>query len=77
MISASRLPPSSPCIIAGRYLLNPLFQIIARTGAREVMIAAALLDRPGGRDHDAAGRPVDGDGRLPCRRHAGRILLPA
>ncbi len=30
-------------IAAGRYLLNPLFQIIARTGAREVMIAAALL----------------------------------
>lgn len=28
---------------AGRYLVNPLFQIIARTGAREVMIAAALL----------------------------------
>lgn len=28
---------------AGRYLLNPLFQVIARTGAREVMIAAALL----------------------------------
>lgn len=30
-------------IAAGRYLLTPLFQIIARTGAREVMIAAALF----------------------------------
>ena len=30
-------------VIAGRFLLTPLFQIIARTGAREVMIAAALL----------------------------------
>ncbi|MGE7371339.1 monovalent cation:proton antiporter-2 (CPA2) family protein [Neorhizobium sp. NPDC001467] len=30
-------------IMAGRYLLTPMFQIIARTGAREVMIAAALL----------------------------------
>lgn len=30
-------------IMAGRYLLTPLFQIIARTGAREVMIAAALF----------------------------------
>src|SRR5690606_22494293 len=30
-------------VIAGRYLLNPLFQVIARTGAREVMIAVALL----------------------------------
>ena len=28
---------------AGRYLLNPLFQILARTGAREVMTAAALM----------------------------------
>ncbi len=30
-------------IIAGRYLLNPMFRIIANTGAREVMIAAALF----------------------------------
>eukprot|EP00913_Durusdinium_trenchii_P026907 g25242.t1 len=30
-------------VLAGRYLLNPMFQIIARAGAREVMIAAALL----------------------------------
>jgi CPA2 family monovalent cation:H+ antiporter-2 len=27
----------------GRYLLNPLFRVIANTGAREAMIAAALL----------------------------------
>lgn len=30
-------------LVAGRYLLNPLFQVIARTGARETMIAAALF----------------------------------
>jgi len=30
-------------IAAGRWLLNPLFQILARSGAREVMTAAALL----------------------------------
>ena len=30
-------------LMAGRYLLNPLFQVIARTGAREAMIAAALF----------------------------------
>lgn len=30
-------------IIAGRYLLNPMFRIIGNTGAREVMIAAALF----------------------------------
>ncbi|HBF30916.1 monovalent cation:proton antiporter-2 (CPA2) family protein [Rhizobium sp.] len=30
-------------ILAGRYVLTPLFQVIARTGAREVMIAAALF----------------------------------
>ncbi len=29
--------------LAGRYLLNPAFRLIARTGASEVMIAAALL----------------------------------
>ncbi len=33
----------SVTVFAGRFLLTPLFQIIARTGAREVMIAAALL----------------------------------
>ncbi|MGA1800808.1 monovalent cation:proton antiporter-2 (CPA2) family protein [Rhizobium sp. HT1-10] len=30
-------------IVVGRYLLTPLFQVIARTGAREAMIAAALF----------------------------------
>ena len=30
-------------ILAGKYLLNPLLAIIARTGAQEVMIASALL----------------------------------
>ncbi len=30
-------------IAAGRWLLNPFFQILARTGAREIMTAAALL----------------------------------
>ncbi len=30
-------------IFAGRYLLNPMFRILAKTGAREVMTAAALL----------------------------------
>ncbi len=30
-------------LVIGRYVLNPLFQIIARTGAREAMIAAALF----------------------------------
>lgn len=30
-------------ILAGRYALNPIFRILAKAGAREVMIAAALL----------------------------------
>lgn len=30
-------------LVAGRYLLNPLFQLIAATGAKEAMIAAALF----------------------------------
>lgn len=30
-------------VLAGRYVLNPAFGVIANTGAREVMIAAALL----------------------------------
>jgi glutathione-regulated potassium-efflux system protein KefB len=30
-------------ILAGRYLLNPLFRLLAKSGAREVMTAAALL----------------------------------
>lgn len=30
-------------ILVGRFLLNPMFRILARTGAREVLTAAALL----------------------------------
>ena len=30
-------------VVAGRYLLDPMFRLLARTGAREVMTAAALL----------------------------------
>jgi glutathione-regulated potassium-efflux system protein KefB len=30
-------------VIAGRYLLNPFFRLLAQSGAREVMTAAALL----------------------------------
>ena len=30
-------------VLAGRYLLNPFFRLLAETGAREVMTAAALL----------------------------------
>jgi monovalent cation:proton antiporter-2 (CPA2) family protein len=30
-------------VVAGRYLLNPFFRLLASTGAREVMTAAALL----------------------------------
>lgn len=30
-------------VVAGRYLINPLFRLIASTGAREAMIAAALF----------------------------------
>ncbi|MBD9371207.1 cation:proton antiporter [Rhizobium sp. ARZ01] len=33
----------SAMLVIGRYVLNPLFQVIARTGAREAMIAAALF----------------------------------
>jgi glutathione-regulated potassium-efflux system protein KefB len=30
-------------VVAGRYLLNPLFRLLAQSGSREVMTAAALL----------------------------------
>ncbi|WP_435169414.1 monovalent cation:proton antiporter-2 (CPA2) family protein [Falsirhodobacter sp. 1013] len=30
-------------VVAGRYLLDPMFRLLARSGAREVMTAAALL----------------------------------
>jgi monovalent cation:proton antiporter-2 (CPA2) family protein len=30
-------------VLAGRYLLDPMFRVLARTGAREAMTAAALL----------------------------------
>ena len=30
-------------VLSGRYLINPLFRIHANSGAREVMIGAALF----------------------------------
>ncbi|WP_309083867.1 monovalent cation:proton antiporter-2 (CPA2) family protein [Chelativorans sp.] len=46
-ISGSRfvlaLASVAALILVGRYVLNPLFRVIATTGAREVMIAAALF----------------------------------
>ena len=35
--------PSLLIVVAGRYLLNPFFRLLAQTGSREVMTAAALL----------------------------------
>ena len=73
---ASRSAPLPRCCVAGRYLLNPLFRIIASTGAGgDDRRGAVRRARLGGAD--AARRPVDGDGRLPGRRDACRIVLSA
>ncbi|TKT69197.1 monovalent cation:proton antiporter-2 (CPA2) family protein [Aquamicrobium sp. LC103] len=46
-VSGAQFLVSLSCIafllVAGRYLLNPLFRVIANTGAKEAMIAAALF----------------------------------
>ena len=41
--SRSSSAPSLLIVVAGRYLLNPFFRLLAQTGSREVMTAAALL----------------------------------
>ncbi len=41
--AALALASVAAVLAAGRWLLNPLFQLLARAGAREVMTAAALL----------------------------------
>jgi glutathione-regulated potassium-efflux system protein KefB len=51
----------------GRWALNPMFRLLARAGAREVMTAAALLVVLGAALFMQWGA-VDGDGRLPGRR---------
>ncbi len=40
---ATALGALAAMLVAGRWLLNPMFRILARSGAREVMTAAALL----------------------------------
>lgn len=40
---ATAIASIAALVIAGRYLINPMFRIIANTGAREVMITAALF----------------------------------
>jgi glutathione-regulated potassium-efflux system protein KefB len=44
MVAVGRIGAAiAAVVIAGRYLLNPFLALLARTGAREVMTAAALL----------------------------------
>ncbi len=64
-------------IFAGRWVLNPVFRILAESRAREVMTAAALLVVLGRLAGHGGGRAVDGDGRLPRRRAALHLDLPA
>ena len=64
-------------VIAGRYLLNPFFRLLAWTGAREVMTAAALLVVLGAALLMQIGRHVDGARRVPRRRAARRIRATA
>lgn len=40
---ATAIAAITALIIAGRYLINPMFRIIGNTGAREVMVAAAFF----------------------------------
>ena len=42
-IGVAHRPRSSLVVVAGRWLLNPLFRLLAAAQAREVMTAAALL----------------------------------
>ena len=57
-------------LAAGRWLLNPLFRMLADAHAREVMTAAALLVVLGAALVMQVERAVDGDGRVPRRRAA-------
>jgi glutathione-regulated potassium-efflux system protein KefB len=44
LVSVGRVAAAiAALVLAGRYLLNPVFRLLAETGAREVMTAAALL----------------------------------
>src|SRR5713101_7070166 len=44
LLSVGRVAAATAALVlAGRYLLNPAFRLLAETGAREVMTAAALL----------------------------------
>ena len=72
----SRSPRSPASVVAGRYLLNPLFRMLAAAaGARDHDRGGAAGGARRGAGH-AARRPVDGDGRLPRRRAAVGIDLP-
>lgn len=62
-------------IVAGRYLLNPLFGLLANARARGAHRGGAAR-RAGRCVRDRERRAVDGDGRLPGRRDAVRVELP-
>ena len=63
-------------IVAGRFLVRPVFRFIARTRLRELFTAAALLLVIGIALLMTYGRPEPGPGHLPRRRRAGQQRVP-
>ena len=64
-------------VLAGRYLMQPLFRWIAGTGIREIFVAFALLDRRRHHVADGRDRPLGRARHVPGRRRArGQRLSP-
>ncbi len=63
--------------LIGRWVLNPLFRILANAQAREVMTGRGAARRAGGGAALPVRRAQHGDGRVPRRRAALDLDLPA
>jgi glutathione-regulated potassium-efflux system protein KefB len=49
-------------VIAGRFLINPLFRVVGRVSERELFVVAGLFTGSGERGRDGVAPPVDGAG---------------
>ncbi len=64
-------------ILAGRYLIRPLFGLISSQGERELFVVAALFTIIASAAVDGIARPFHRTRRLRRGRHAGGSALPS
>ena len=64
-------------VVAGKWLMNPIFRLISKAHIREMMTAARLACGIRRRLSHGSKRTFNGDGRIRCWCDAFRICIPS